>query len=586
MFFCASAQSQRPVTLRVNVELVTTEVRAFDKKGDPVRNLKRENFHLYEDGKEQEISSFDEVTDDESNSPGKTVLILFDGNTLTSDQIKPARDSAIQFVKKQMESRDFFAIVTLGMSLQILQNFTNDREKVLLALGQPALTLLTVNRTMGEESPIGWQRPPSRSPSTMGDPLRYPKELDIYLGDGVPSPSSVRGIINWLESTFEPIKGRKYIFAYTKDGRYSIPGAVFYPIDPRPGFEVELDKFAKQLGHYYLLGFQPGDPRKNGTPHKIEVKTDLKGVTLGHQSTYIDRRPTDTLADSKQEQSLLDVLAFPATTAQLPLSFRPSYFYVSPRMARVMVSAKIGTEKIELKKKSGQLLCDLNVMGIAYAEDGSTAARFSEILHRKVDEDKEKDFRRLGLNYQNFFKLRPGKYRLKLAVSDRGGEVGSVERSLDLPAAPDSGLVGSSLVLVEATSPMPQLLQNIQARLLDNSDPFIYAGMRILPSIENRLPAHSPFAVLFKLYNFAGGSGNWKIMATPRLRGDNGPELSLPPVSLDGNVSSTGDTEATVAITLPFQNATPGKYKLSIEINDTASSQSAIVQSDLELVLD
>ena len=52
----------------------------------------------------------------------------------------------------------------------------------------------------------------------------------------------------------------------------------------------------------------------------------------------------------------------------------------------------------------------------------------------------------------------------------------------------------------------------------------------------------------------------------------------------DGNVSMASDSEATIAITLPFQNAKQGKYKLSIEITDTASSQTAITQADLELV--
>jgi hypothetical protein len=138
--------------------------------------------------------------------------------------------------------------------------------------------------------------------------------------------------------------------------------------------------------------------------------------------------------------------------------------------------------------------------------------------------------------------------------------------------------------VVETTSRTLELLQSIQARLLDTSDPFIYSGMRILPSIQNRLPANSPFAVMFKLYNFAGGSANWKIMATPKLRADSGVEFSLPPVSLDGSISIASDSEATIAITLPFQNANPGKYKLSIEITDTVSSQSASTQADLELV--
>ena len=47
----SAAQSGGGTTLRVDVELVTVEVTVLDKKGSPVRNLKKESFRLYEDGK-------------------------------------------------------------------------------------------------------------------------------------------------------------------------------------------------------------------------------------------------------------------------------------------------------------------------------------------------------------------------------------------------------------------------------------------------------------------------------------------------------------------------------------------------------
>ena len=91
----AAAQSGSSFSLRVDVDLVTIEVIALDKKGKPVRNLKKEDFQLYEDGKKQEILSFDEVNGDSRISSlgitpliesglhrGKTVLILFDDSTI------------------------------------------------------------------------------------------------------------------------------------------------------------------------------------------------------------------------------------------------------------------------------------------------------------------------------------------------------------------------------------------------------------------------------------------------------------------------------------------------------------------------
>ncbi|HKZ42119.1 MAG TPA: hypothetical protein VJ044_14235, partial [Candidatus Hodarchaeales archaeon] len=50
-------------TLRVDVDLVTVEVIVQDKKGNPILGLKKEDFKLYEDGKQQQVVTFDAITD-------------------------------------------------------------------------------------------------------------------------------------------------------------------------------------------------------------------------------------------------------------------------------------------------------------------------------------------------------------------------------------------------------------------------------------------------------------------------------------------------------------------------------------------
>jgi hypothetical protein len=127
-------------------------------------------------------------------------------------------------------------------------------------------------------------------------------------------------------------------------------------------------------------------------------------------------------------------------------------------------------------------------------------------------------------------------------------------------------------------------MRNLHDTLLDDSDPFVHAGMRLSPSLENRLPIDRPLDVLFKLYNLPAGSDHWSLVAKPKLVNENGKELAWPPIPIDESSSKTGDTEATIGINLPFQNAAPGKYKLLIEISETESSQSTMIQTDLELV--
>ena len=82
------------------MDLVTVEVIAQDKKGNPILGLKKEDFKLYDDGKLQQIVTFDAVVDSgdqtvptslndiDETRRGKVVVILFDDSNITPQQIK------------------------------------------------------------------------------------------------------------------------------------------------------------------------------------------------------------------------------------------------------------------------------------------------------------------------------------------------------------------------------------------------------------------------------------------------------------------------------------------------------------------
>jgi VWFA-related protein len=664
----AAGQSGRSYKLRVDVDLVTVEVVALDRSGKPVRNLKKEDFRLYEDGKQQEILSFDEVRDDSGppdipsavgqdwGSRGKTVLILFDNSSIKPGHLKSARDSAEKFVKRHMSPQDQFAVASYDNSLRILQNFTDNPEKVLKALAQPAIPGATAagpQLLSPSQIPIRGQR----------GPVTHGAEISGAAGSVYKSENLLRAL-NAFNLAVEQLKGQKSILLFSESG-FSGQNAIqeayaktlrsarrsnvaIYAIDPggldsgavgeireadvapqssaqgsilpslsstpdinnplgasQPptqqsvlkslavesgaaaifntnDFDSELDKLSLQLSNFYVLGFQSDNPKHDGAFRKLEIKTDLKNLTLKHRNGYFDRRPLDVLANSSQEESLLAAMASPQRATRIPITFHAYYFYDTPRLARVMISAKISMANVTLRRKSGQLVSDLRVMGVAYAVNDSISARFSEIVPVEVDRGKEQNFRRASIPYRNFFKMRPGKYRLKLAASDEGDNLGSAEQILEIPAFPQSGLTGSSLVVADAVSALSDLIRDIDARLLDESDPLAYPGWQVYPSVENRLPVGSPVAVFFKLYNLIGGTNQQKLMAKARLLGEQGEVLTLPPIPLDENISRTGRTEALVGITLPFKQELPGKYALALEISELVSDQVLNFHTNIE----
>ena len=186
----AAAQSGQSVNLRADVDLVMIQVSVLDKKGKSINNLKKENFQLYEDGKKQEILSFDEVTeapgspsslnapvvDNGNRDHGKIVLIVFDDSTIRSDHLKRARDSADALVRQHMKPGDLFAVASFSYGLKLLQNFTDDAGKIEKAIAQPALSVGNRASSPGgtDESLPSFGRPQDMDPANAA--VRYQAE--------------------------------------------------------------------------------------------------------------------------------------------------------------------------------------------------------------------------------------------------------------------------------------------------------------------------------------------------------------------------------------------------------------------------
>ncbi|HEU0007167.1 MAG TPA: VWA domain-containing protein [Terriglobia bacterium] len=341
-----------------------------------------------------------------------------------------------------------------------------------------------------------------------------------------------------------------------------------------------LDKVDLELSNYYVLGFSSTNPKRDGKYRKLEVKTDVKGLKLKHRNGYVDPRPPDALAGSKGERSLMSAISSPTPLTQLPVSFRPVFFYDSPQLARVPISARIQRGTIELKKKGGLMVNAVDVMGVAYAEDGSVAARFSETLNLAVEKEREELFRNSDIPYRNYIKLRPGKYQLKLAIADEKGKVGTSEQSLAVPPMP-AGLASSSLVVSQEMTQLPDLIRNMQTRLLDEADPLIYKGIQILAPVGNTVRRENPIAVFYKLYNLEGNAASRSLTANVQIIDEKGQISEIPSMDLEEAAYPTGPSEAAIGFNLPLKDLPPGKYQLKVETVDKAKSQSITSQTEM-----
>ena len=121
-----------PTVIRSETRLVLVDSVVTDKKGTYVPDLTQKDFKIFEDNKEQSITSFTYEADPASpNNNQKHYLVLFFDNASVGmgDQMQ-ARAAAQKFVDNNTGPNKFIAVVNFSGTLRITQNFTNDPDQL------------------------------------------------------------------------------------------------------------------------------------------------------------------------------------------------------------------------------------------------------------------------------------------------------------------------------------------------------------------------------------------------------------------------------------------------------------------------
>jgi len=123
----ASPGEQQPaVVIKKESKLVLVDSVVTDKKGNYVRDLTQNDFKVFEDNKEQPVSTFSTGADaaTQVNGQRRYLILFFDNSTMAApDQIQ-ARSAATKFIAANAGPDRLMAVVDFGGSLRIVQNFT------------------------------------------------------------------------------------------------------------------------------------------------------------------------------------------------------------------------------------------------------------------------------------------------------------------------------------------------------------------------------------------------------------------------------------------------------------------------------
>src|SRR5580698_3037092 len=126
----AAADAADVPVIRAETRLVLVDTVVTDKKGNYVSDLAQKDFKVWEDGKEQVLTSFSYEDSSDSRSQPHYMVLFFDNSTMDfSDQIK-ARDAAAKFIDANAGPGRLIAIADFGGTVRISQNFTADAQRL------------------------------------------------------------------------------------------------------------------------------------------------------------------------------------------------------------------------------------------------------------------------------------------------------------------------------------------------------------------------------------------------------------------------------------------------------------------------
>ena len=287
-------------TLSTQTNLVNVSVLVEDASGDPVTNLGKSNFRIYDDGVQQSISNFGSV-----QAP-LTVSVLVEFSNEYWPLIYQALEEAYTFVNI-MKPGDWVAAVSFDMQPHILTDFTQNRQEVESALNQlqfptfsednlyDALAYLIsrMSHIQGRKAIVA-----ICSGFDTFSKLNYGQMLKISKASATPIyPVS---ILEWLAvrmpggyniDYWQARNGLTYIAKFSGGEAYF------------PRFEGELPgiyhQIAAQLRTEYSLGFSPTDPNAKDKYHKLKVElvdgqgnplriVNQKGKQLKYKLVYRD----------------------------------------------------------------------------------------------------------------------------------------------------------------------------------------------------------------------------------------------------------------------------------------------------------
>jgi VWFA-related protein len=456
----ASQEAVRPQKLlqyeaRVTIKLI--QVIVTDKKGNPVTDLGKDDFVLYDNGEQKILTEFEKhvLSLPSAKAPAEEKLaltplataprllnrkffFLFDfayaDKNLTG--LRVARKAALDFIDTKLMPTDEVGVISFSgkRDLQIHEFQTTDHQNIRKAV--ESLGIKDVTGVLTPGSAAGWSearfvaRNFSWALTAFAQALRYiPGQKQIILiSKGIPghfinSPESRNSDLRYdftqlgkelatsnisiypinTEDPMAPLgapesqRGASTLreLASTTGGRY-LGNAV--------NSSEHLEKVQTLTGTYYILGY-PITETWDGKYHKIKVKVSRPDCEVRAQAGYLDPKTFAEYSDLEKQLHLVDL-----ALAENPLSQAPLRFTMQALACSTAAQNNLGfVAEIPLEKLGEVAGTKVEVVSLAFnAVDDIVDLRHSESDFRVFERNKAFHFSLLSVP--------PGNYKCRIVL--------------------------------------------------------------------------------------------------------------------------------------------------------------------------
>src|SRR5579872_11349 len=526
-------QPGAPPTFKAESNLVVVNVAVKDKSGRPITTLKKDDFRLLEDGKPQTISVFElqrlnseklpplpapahpmtliERSAKEPVRPAKTgavrfqdrrlLAFFFDLSSMQPPEQARASEAALKFLETQMTKSDLVEIITFGTQLNVVQNFTDDRDLLMDTIRKLRLGDSSELASQGDTG-IAAEGDDSgafvadetefnifntdRKLTALEDACRKlstftEKKALIYFSSGVnktgvDNQSQLRATINAAVRSnvaFYPVDARGLvatapcgdasvaspkgtgIFTGTTQqslrDTYNDSQETLYTLAADTGGKALLDSNDLSLGiqraqedtnSYYIIGYYSTNPALDGRYRRLKVELNSKlQAKLDYRNGYYAGKQFKNFTGTDKEQQLEAALELGDPVTELPVALEVDYFRIAKDKYFVPIAAKIPGSFLEMaKKKGGKETTEMDFVGQVRDAAGKLVGSVRDTIPVKLNETNAADLTHRQLEYDTGVTLPPGKYTLRfLARENQTGKMGTFETKFAVPDLASDG---------------------------------------------------------------------------------------------------------------------------------------------------